>query len=593
MEYSQQQLSVIESQGNLVVNAIAGSGKTSTLIGYAARRKSGRILYLAFNKSVKQEAVEKFREHGLRNVTVETAHSLALQHMRGHSLNIYNGTYQAFDAKRFLGFKLKDAIEDMRFGRHVLQLVSKFCNSTANAVSEVDYLSGLQGEDRAFAAKHQDRLILNARQFLGMMDKGEIEMIHDFYLKKYQLSQPDLSAYDCILFDEGQDASPVMLDVFLRQSATKVIVGDEHQQIYGWRHAVNALKNSGFNRKYLETSFRFDRHIGELAKSILATKNILEEIRVPQIIGKGTPSEDKTRATLGRSNSAILVDAIEKLIDTEAIKSVYFEGHFNSYTYADEGGSVYDVLNLYMGNRKLIRNPMIKAFQDFVELEEYVEKTNDASLKGIMNVVKKYGKELPGIIKTIKDRHLEHEDKDKAEMIYSTVHKAKGMEYGEVSLLGDFLGEKKLLELLPRQDVDLDTDKVLEDINVLYVAVTRAKNKLIIPDILVPEAFDAGRGKSIEIIKTQEEEPEYDDEELFFDFRAGPEPKIAHAESKAYSVKAVREKHKHAYKGWSVDEDKALQKMHRAGKKVKELAEYFGRTKGAIRSRLKKLELID
>ena len=90
------------------------------------------------------------------------------------------------------------------------------------------------------------------------MNKGEIEITHDFYLKKFQLSNPVLY-YDYILFDEGQDASPAMLDVFLKQQATKVIVGDTHQQIYGWRFAVNSLEQVDFTTYHLSTSFRFGR----------------------------------------------------------------------------------------------------------------------------------------------------------------------------------------------------------------------------------------------------------------------------------------------------------------------------------------------
>ncbi len=52
------------------------------------------------------------------------------------------------------------------------------------------------------------------------MDKGEIEVIHDFYLKKFQLLGAQL-ALCYILFDEGQDASAAMLDVFFQQTAAK------------------------------------------------------------------------------------------------------------------------------------------------------------------------------------------------------------------------------------------------------------------------------------------------------------------------------------------------------------------------------------
>src|ERR1035437_4765127 len=88
MELTQEQLAIIKSTGNIRINAVAGSGKTTTIIEYAnARPKGSRILYLAFNKSVKLEAMRMFRERGLDNVKVETAHSLAYKHV------VYNAGY--------------------------------------------------------------------------------------------------------------------------------------------------------------------------------------------------------------------------------------------------------------------------------------------------------------------------------------------------------------------------------------------------------------------------------------------------------------------------------------------------------------------
>ena len=82
MEWTKQQKDIINSAGNIKINAVAGSGKTTTIIEYARTRPSGsKILYLAFNKAVKIEAVKKFSEQGLPNVTVETAHSLAFRHI--------------------------------------------------------------------------------------------------------------------------------------------------------------------------------------------------------------------------------------------------------------------------------------------------------------------------------------------------------------------------------------------------------------------------------------------------------------------------------------------------------------------------------
>lgn len=60
MELTPEQYDIINSTGNIKINAVAGSGKTTTVIEYAkARPTTSKILYLAFNKSVKLEAAKK------------------------------------------------------------------------------------------------------------------------------------------------------------------------------------------------------------------------------------------------------------------------------------------------------------------------------------------------------------------------------------------------------------------------------------------------------------------------------------------------------------------------------------------------------
>ncbi|MES1224676.1 MAG: UvrD-helicase domain-containing protein, partial [Bacteroidota bacterium] len=77
MMLTREQLAIVNSRGNIKINAVAGSGKTTTLIEYARARPAEKILYLAFNRAVKLEAEKKFAEKGVTNVKIETAHSLA------------------------------------------------------------------------------------------------------------------------------------------------------------------------------------------------------------------------------------------------------------------------------------------------------------------------------------------------------------------------------------------------------------------------------------------------------------------------------------------------------------------------------------
>jgi len=63
--------------------------------------------------------------------------------------------------------------------------------------------------------------------------------------------------------------------------------------------------------------------------------------------------------------------------------------------------------------------------------------------------------------------------------------------------------------------------------------------------------------------------------------------------SRVYSVEDIRENYPNAYRPWEEDEDKNLTDYHLAGRPKKEIAQLLGRKKGAIRSRLAKLGLIE
>ena len=56
-------------------------------------------------------------------------------------------------------------------------------------------------------------------------------------------------------------------------------------------------------------------------------------------------------------------------------------------------------------------------------------------------------------------------------------------------------------------------------------------------------------------------------------------------------IQKIRKSHKQAYEPWTKEADEKLELLFRQGKTVKELSEMFGRTNGAIRSRIDKLLL--
>nr|WP_281383970.1 UvrD-helicase domain-containing protein [Hymenobacter citatus] len=232
-----------------------------------------------------------------------------------------------------------------------MKFITYFCNKAESKVQELDYLAIVSdAKAREFVTKHYALIERNCRELLARMKRAEVPISHEFYLKLFQLSKPRLAA-DIILFDEGQDASEVMLDIFFKQPATKVIVGDTHQQIYGWRHAVNSLEKTDFQEQQLSTSFRFQAPIAQLATQVLAWKTKLGVGPQLTVTGAGKVTDgNTTRAIIGRTNLQLLLKAIEYVRQhRQQLRRVYFEGHIQSYTYADEGASLYDVLALYNG----------------------------------------------------------------------------------------------------------------------------------------------------------------------------------------------------------------------------------------------------
>jgi len=581
MRLTEEQFAIVNSKGNIKINAVAGSGKTTTIIEYIKARPNKRALYLAFNKTVRQEAIKKFEQYGINWVKVETAHSLAYKNVVPKSGYSVSTGYKTYQIKDLLGIEsLGNEINSYIMANHVLKYAAYFCNSNALKVKDLNLLDIISEENSAlFIKRNYEKILLYTRQFLAKMDKREINVTHDFYLKKYQLSKPRLN-YDFIFFDEGQDSSPVMLDIFLKQKATKIIVGDAHQQIYGWRYAVNSLEKVAFKNYTLSKSFRFEKEIGNLAEYILYWKKNIFNYSPVKIEGIGKNNSKKVRATIGRTNTALMLRAIDLLIEKQTIENVYFEGNISSYTYAEEGGSIYDILNLKNGEYTFIRDNLIGSMQSFSELEEYVEATEDRSLKMLIDVVKKYGKNLPLYIKILKDKHLPDKMREEADMVFSTVHRCKGMEYDEVTILDDFVKEIDIKNMIKKEELEnVSVAKLSEEINLLYVAVTRTKNILNIPFEFLPDNYKEFKNKINSKINV-----------LFT-------PQKINGKNNREGVSGgffgIRKKHKEAYKKWTTEDDADLLLLYDEGKSIMELSKHFGRTAGAVQTRLNKLGIFE
>lgn len=451
------------------VVAYAGAGKTTTL-KLIGERLRGRGLYLAFNKGIATEAKQKFPNH----VDCRTFHSLAYRHVpRDITAKL---SLPRFSPKR-LGDDLRLRTVQVRRkvdgknsyvkftaarqARFVSDAVSNFCSTHASypAPRHLQFPSWVSEAD---AEQLRETLYPAVEQrWLQSIDARHPAGIgHDIYLKLWALSKPIIPA-DFILFDEAQDADPLMMGILTQQSRQVIYVGDAHQQIYEWRGAVNAMKKLPLPQTLLTQSFRFGDDIADVANVLL--KALQEDIPL-----KGNPDKKSTTAKttvhgkkdaiLCRTNAAAMAQLLVGLKNGHKVALQADADRMLKFCKAAEslkvGKSAYGV-------------PELAYFYNWGDVQDYSETSEGSDLKTLVKLVDDHGTN----VLTRAVNSLSHVND--ADYVISTAHKAKGLEWARVQLDDDFY-----------YDVTTNGVKISpEELRLLYVACTRAQDNLDIDKI--------------------------------------------------------------------------------------------------------------
>lgn len=290
-------------------------------------------------------------------------------------------------------------------------------------------------------------------------------MTHDGYLKLYQLQKPILNC-DLLMLDEAQDTNPVTWDIVKNQKCPVIVVGDPYQSIYGFRGAINAMCLIDEAKEYhLTQSFRFGESVANIASELLYAfyqePNRVEGLGEKTIIGE--ISDNLSHAIICRTNAVIFHKAVQAV---EKNKKTSFVGGVDAYGF----DKLIDVNNLMNGNLHKIKDVFIRRMSSINQYLDYAEQSEDLEAKRMIDIVMGYGDEIEDLVKEIRRRSIQ--DHQKADLILSTAHRSKGMTIDRVVLENDFPEVVNEKGIISAKDLDR------QEVNLLYVAVTRAKQTL-------------------------------------------------------------------------------------------------------------------
>lgn len=499
---------------SILWHAFAGTGKTTCLVGFAQARPNKKFLYLAFNKSVAEEARTRFPN----NTRAATIHSVAFANTDPNLRKKLTANLKPNTVATVLNLNFHKKADRIK-AANVEKIITRFfATPILNEPTQEWFLEHFQKQNDPLKPHQnftEEHLELSKKLWVIIQDPNHPEktLTHDAYLKIFALSNPPLD-YDYILLDEGQDTNPITAEIVLNQPAPKIIVGDSAQSIYSYRLAEDAMQKITTHDSYkgktlhLTQSFRFGTQIANLANNILhyfkgETQRLkglnpdpgilLRSERTPWLLPEKdipeNPNKNIDHTIITRSNAQLFVEAYQtaQKIQDWKIKhnhkgkiEIGFIGTQPTDNFspmqAYKFGTILDILNLKNNQTEKIFNPYIKAFDSFKDLQETAESDTapDQEIAGPVKLVNQYHNKLPQMVHTI----LQFTGDPNSPQCYArftTAHKAKGLEWDRVKLTNDFI---ELIRGKTKPRLANTQDYPPDEFHLIYMAATRAQKEL-------------------------------------------------------------------------------------------------------------------
>ena len=507
---------------NMIVQAVAGAGKTTTLVECANRIKSDKkVMLLAHNRSTRDTLVEKIGDK--KNVKVYTIHGLAyrmfVEHF-GFNPNIDDNKYRNYINKNIdeIGSEAYFSLSRnsrMIYKSNVFELLNKARHNLKKSERELKRLAEkkynmlLIADECAFVNKILE-WGYNTTDVVDFQDLLWYPSQYGYFTKIY--------TSDIIMLDEAQDASIAQQDVISRcfKRETRMFsFGDRDQTINSWcgsdTDSFEHLKDTTLFRRDsvefpLTTNYRCGTKIIEYAKRY-TDNNIHARENAPE----GSVNFDAHINDI-KNGDMVLCRNISPLMDFYRIgvaqgKKMCFKGE-------ELGKSLITAIDCSYGNTpKEIINSLkhrIIATWDFFTEESGLDKketmTNPIIISLLDNIktIENFPKTVEtreDVEKFINDIFSNEED---GGIQLSTIHRAKGLEADNVFIICPSLIPSKLAEA----KWEIEEEKHLQ-----YVMCTRPKNSLnfVSESEIRPKTFFSEKNmlyKELEAIRTEIEKDE-------------------------------------------------------------------------------------
>jgi F-box protein, helicase, 18 len=471
--------------GLVVVNAYAGSGKSTTLRLLAETHPRHKFFYLCFNKTVAEAARRVFPS----NVRVSTMHGIAYGAMCKRFANSKLGR-ELRPAEIKDHFRLANSFSAVQ----VREALRQFLLSSDNEPGSQHLGAAAVGAESGYWTEVLKVTRAYWREMIS--PDSAVPLSHDGYLKLFVLEKTPLRYLDALLLDEAQDTNAItarFVSMQRAEGATVVLVGDRHQAIYKFRGAANYIDQclglDGANLYDLTQSFRFPQVIADLASDVLNEWKG-DDVR---ITGLGKRRKVQSHAFVARTNSTILEHA-NALID-DGQKAIHFAGTEEREQFKPDAKygfeELLDVYHFWSRNAGAVRSKYLRRFKSFHEIKEMTENpdAHEAELKRMVAMVERLEYRLPSTLSKLSASAVGPE---RAQITLSSAHRAKGMEWDCVEVAEDFLN---------LCDADLEAQNMTEpefdeEVNLIYVAVTRTRGALKLPESIKTWRDCYLRGKS-------------------------------------------------------------------------------------------------